>query len=110
MSLLFGGTPARGCRCEPCRQARARILARLTPRQRACFDACDRARPRHTEDVKDRARVTRATIQSLASPRRACMALITEVRLSRLTRGDDPIPFLILTDLGRDVANPRMRA
>lgn len=110
MAVLISGTPTRGCRCEPCRQARARIFARLTDPQRACFDACDRVRPRHTQDVKDRARVTRATIQSLVSPRRAAMALITEVRLGRFTRGEDFIPFLLLTDLGRDVANPRMRA
>lgn len=110
MTVQLSGQPQRGCRCLPCRQVRTRLLDRLTPHQRACLDAVDRAIPRDPRDVRERARVTAGTTNSLVHPRRPVLALMTEVRLRRVGERDDPVlPFLILTDLGRDVKQPALR-
>ena len=108
MTVLLSGSPTRGCRCDACRQVRTRLLDRLSPPQRACFDALDRVVPRHPQDVKDRAGVTANTIHSLVYPSRPSLALATRIVMRRFNT-DPAMPFLLLTDLGRDVANPALR-
>ncbi|MDA1813389.1 hypothetical protein PDK10_27565, partial [Bacillus cereus] len=58
-------TPRAGCRCAPCRSARARIWHSLSAAQRVALRALDFVVPRHPTDLQKRDGIRWRTIGTL---------------------------------------------
>lgn len=98
-----GRLPHLGCRCAPCRSARARVWHSLSAAQRVALRALDFAVPRHQTDLQKRDGIRWRTIATLMLDRPDRPALVRAHQLGERNWHASTMTFFTLNQHGDEL-------